>query len=828
MREEMVRLLNSRPNSSVDIVHKRECEGGCGVIGFASTEKIQGRHLLGALKQMKNRGNGKGGGIAAVGMDPTAFNTTQAILDNNYLLAIAYLDASIQKEVETRCIAPLFELDHMHQLTSSADVAQTVIYFVRVKQVEAERFRELNKLEFLEEEAICDEIIYQNSARLNSAYYNSAGQKRAFVLSHAKNLLVLKCIGYADDTIRKYHIEELKAHIWMGHNRYPTKGKVWHPGGAHPFIGLHEALVHNGDFANYSALCTYLSQRNVHPQFLTDTEVAALLFDLLHRNYRYPLEYVMEALAPTTESDFFHLDKDKQQIYDAVQKTHLHASPDGPWFFIIAQSLKKSYRLIGITDTSMLRPQVFAEQRGAVSIGLIASEKQAIDALLFSLSQEDGRFWPTADRYWSCRGGSQTDGGAFTFTIHRTESSPPLFSCGDKFGKPSASEHSSIPPPWQATLPPTSTFPFPDLPQEELFDWAKSRLSEWSCAQALGFFTALIRNIASSEYKMRAFFVLKGCIDFIFPLKQIRRSYLQAMANQAIEELVCSLAGEMVEDTLILNAQEFAVEGQGSLSLALVENAKRGIKRFIVGNLRGHRFIASGLGPKSHGVTIELFGSSGDYLGSGIDGASVIVHGNLQDQGGQIMKDGKLIVYGDSGQTLLYGAKGGVGYIRGGTAGRALINAVGCVKLIINGTALDYFAESFMAGDPLKRGGFAIINRIAFDHKGSLIDLDLPYPGGNLFSLASGGAIYIRDPEHQINLEQLNGGKFTEMTPLDQNLITPYLEENERLFAIPISRLLEYKNKKLTFNEAYRKILPDTTHFINPEKAWLNHKTKKK
>ncbi len=47
----------------------------------------------------------------------------------------------------------------------------------------------------------------------------------------------------------------------------------------------------------------------------------------------------------------------------------------------------------------MLRPQVFAYADGEVQVGLIASEKQAIDATLLSMSKEDGRIWPVADRY---------------------------------------------------------------------------------------------------------------------------------------------------------------------------------------------------------------------------------------------------------------------------------------------------------------------------------------------------------------------------------------------------------------------------------------------
>src|SRR5947208_1366276 len=115
----------------------------------------------------------------------------------------------------------------------------------------------------------------------------------------------------------------------------------------------------------------------------------------------------------------------------------MHSSPDGPWFFLIAQSdvRKHAYRLIGITDTSMLRPQVFAMQQGTASIGFAASEKQAIDAALESLTQEDSRFWSQADLYWNARGGSHTDGGAFIFNIHHDESGKATLVCTDKFGR---------------------------------------------------------------------------------------------------------------------------------------------------------------------------------------------------------------------------------------------------------------------------------------------------------------------------------------------------------------------------------------------------------
>ena len=73
-------------------------------------------------------------------------------------------------------------------------------------------------------------------------------------------------------------------------------------------------------------------------------------------------------MAPTTEHDFDLLPKEKQHIYRYIQSAHTQASPDGPWFFIIARNnpYEKYFQLMGITDTAMLRPQVFALQDGEV------------------------------------------------------------------------------------------------------------------------------------------------------------------------------------------------------------------------------------------------------------------------------------------------------------------------------------------------------------------------------------------------------------------------------------------------------------------------------
>jgi glutamate synthase domain-containing protein 3 len=267
------------------------------------------------------------------------------------------------------------------------------------------------------------------------------------------------------------------------------------------------------------------------------------------------------------------------------------------------------------------------------------------------------------------------------------------------------------------------------------------------------------------------------------------------------------LAGpEMGEELLCIDSQGFPPEGDDCDAVLLRKAYKAGWKRFAVYRLRGQRFHGVGLGAATDGVRIDLYGSNGDYTASGMDGLEIHIHGNAQDQVAQIAKRGKLVIYGDVGQTFMYGAKGGEVYVLGNAAGRPLINAVGHPRVVINGTCLDFLAESFMAGDPLAGGGFVILNGVEFDTSGRLTPQASPYPGSNLFSLASGGAIYLRDPGRSVVERQLNGGVFSPLGDKDWRLIRGYLEENERLFGIPVEELLRVDGKIRNPQEVYRKV----------------------
>ena len=708
-------------------------------------------------------------------------------------------------------------------------------YVVRVKPDVLEAFARSAGLEGLAPRQLEDEFVWRNSYRLNDAFYASLGEKRAFVLSHGRDQLVFKMVGYAEQNVQYYQLQDFAAHVWIAHQRYPTKGRVWHPGGAHPFAGLNEALVHNGDFANYHSVCEYLRQRNIRQQFLTDTEVSVQLFDLWDRVYQYPLEYIIEALAPTTELDFDQLTPAKQAIYRQIQATHIHASPDGPWFFIIARNRGGEFQLLGITDTAMLRPQVFAySDSGEVQIGLICSEKQAIDATLRSLAKEDPRFCPVADKYWNARGGSSTDGGAFVFTVAPGENGGKQFSCADKFGRAVKLDGGAVRCDLGGFDPNGNGTPHAVKEMqhhgdvEGLFQYALG-LASWPAGQLRQFCQGLVHASGNPTSRSATLELLTLLHDRRFDTGDKRRATVIQVVEETIDRLLdtAPLFGEPParpwrritlatralleppqhgEDLLAIDANGFPPEGDDCDAILLRRAFEMGWKRFAVYRLRGQRFHGVGLGPATDGVRIDLYGSNGDYTASGMDGLDLRIHGNAQDQVAQIAKRGKLVIYGDVGQTFMYGAKGGEVYVLGNAAGRPLINAVGRPRVVINGTCLDFLAESFMAGDPLAGGGFVILNGIEFDARGRMTPQPAPYPGANLFSLASGGAIYIRDPHRKVVERQLNGGVFIPLTDKDWRLILTYLRENERLFGVKVQELLTVDGGVKAPQDVYRKV----------------------
>src|SRR5947209_17534753 len=96
-------IIDSRKSLPVSMVPigKQEAEGGCGVVGLACNVPLEGKYLLQSLVQMRNRGNGKGGEIAAHGLVTEPLGVSERLLREDYNLQVAYIDRSARKPVKS-------------------------------------------------------------------------------------------------------------------------------------------------------------------------------------------------------------------------------------------------------------------------------------------------------------------------------------------------------------------------------------------------------------------------------------------------------------------------------------------------------------------------------------------------------------------------------------------------------------------------------------------------------------------------------------------------------------------------------------------------------
>ena len=146
------KILSSRSelcSQMPDMAANTEEEGGCGVTGFICSIPVTGKNIFEPSVQMHNRGNGKGGGIGAVGFVPEALGVSRKVLDEDYMVHIALLDPSVAEEIEHTYIHPYFKIDKFEKLDTLDDYRSIGLevkppdimrYFVRVKKDVLDKF----------------------------------------------------------------------------------------------------------------------------------------------------------------------------------------------------------------------------------------------------------------------------------------------------------------------------------------------------------------------------------------------------------------------------------------------------------------------------------------------------------------------------------------------------------------------------------------------------------------------------------------------------------------------------------------------------------------
>ena len=210
----------------------------------------------------------------------------------------------------------------------------------------------------------------------------------------------------------------------------------------------------------------------------------------MNRGYKYPAEYIIEALAPTTELDFDRLPAEKREIYRQIQAAHMHGSlrtVPGSSSLPAAWPRRRSSSSSGSPTRRCFARRCLPCKREKSPIGLICSEKQAIDATLASLASEDHRFTPVADQYWNARGGSHTDGGAFLLTVSpdnasRAEDLRYTMRVTDKFGDPVMTPPGQVHCDFSSRLPCSRETTVTSRPIEQAISRGKPALCSSTCA----------------------------------------------------------------------------------------------------------------------------------------------------------------------------------------------------------------------------------------------------------------------------------------------------------------------------------------------------------
>jgi len=207
-----------------------------------------------------------------------------------------------------------------------------------------------------------------------------------------------------------------------------------------------------------------------------------------------------------------------------------------------------------------------------------------------------------------------------------------------------------------------------------------------------------------------------------------------------------------------------------------------GVKKIVLDNVNGQRYIGGGVGGD---IKIVINGVPGNDLAAFMDGPTIIVNSNAQDGIGDTMNAGKIIVYGDARDIVGHSMRGGKIYIRGNVGYRVGIHMKAYRNLypviIIGGKAGDFLGE-YMAG------GLIIILGLNKQEAEPIV-------GGYVGTGMHGGMIYIRGriEDYQLGKEIRLFGPDQE----DRDKLNLYLKEYCQDFSLDFKGILKEKFIKL-------------------------------
>lgn len=339
----------------------------CGLFGVMDItgKRFGGEMAINAMKNIKVRGNGLGGGFAVYGLYPG--------YRDYYALHIMFQNKMAKEQVESYLVEN-FNIVYDEEIPTNPDInlfCPPLVwrYFVAPKKKG-------------EEQALSDDDFV-----VSRVMYINTSIEDACVFSSGKDMGVFKGVGFPEEIAAYFRLAELyEGYLWTAHSRFPTNTPGWW-GGAHPFSILDWTVVHNGEISSYGTNRRFLEMHNYYCTLFTDTEVMAYAVDLLMRRQGLPIEVVSRIFAPPLWDLIEHMEEREKKLYSTLRMVYAPLLINGPFTVIVAHQNE----MFGLTDRIRLRP-ITAGAKG--DLVFLSSEEAAIRCVC-----------PDLDLAWTPRGG---------------------------------------------------------------------------------------------------------------------------------------------------------------------------------------------------------------------------------------------------------------------------------------------------------------------------------------------------------------------------------------------------------------------------------------
>ncbi len=302
----------------------------CSIFGAMSLEgrKFSGKDIIRAIANMRDRGNGQGGGFAVYGIYPE--------YEDLYALQIMFQSRAAKDDTES-FLKEYFSIAHSEEIPhrEPKNISNPPLvwrYFVEPKRMEQ---RDLSD----------DDYVVEKVMIINTRIED------AFVFSSGKDMGVFKGVGYPEDIGYYFCLDEYEGYLWTAHGRFPTNTQGWW-GGAHPFSILDWTVVHNGEISSYGINKRFLEMYGYYCTMHTDTEVVAYAIDLLMRKHRLPIEIVAKIFAAPLWEEIERMPEKERRLYTTLREVYGSLLLNGPFTIIIAHRGE----MIGLGDRVRLRP----------------------------------------------------------------------------------------------------------------------------------------------------------------------------------------------------------------------------------------------------------------------------------------------------------------------------------------------------------------------------------------------------------------------------------------------------------------------------------------